>query len=152
MRATADTTKPRSCGGRNVRQQSHEKTFQARRDQVRQARYFLTDFLTDCPAADDVLLAASELASNAVLHSASSQPGGTFTLTADICHGEHVRIEVRDLGGPWNQTPHHDGRPHGLDIIASLATSHGVTGDPLTGWTAWAVLAWHPAPATERTS
>jgi anti-sigma regulatory factor (Ser/Thr protein kinase) len=126
--------------------QSHEKEFQARRDQVREARRFLTGILDGCPAADDVLLAASELATNAVLHSASSQPGGTFTVTAEVSDGEQVRIEVRDQGGPWNQVPHQDGRSHGLDIIATLATSHGVSGDPPTGWTAWAVLPWQPVP------
>ncbi len=145
-------SRPASRMGIPCEPQRHEKTFDARRDQVRHARRFLTGILTDCPAADDVILAASELAGNAVLHSASRQPGGTFTITADIRHGDHVRIEIHDHGGPWNQQHHHDGRPHGLDIVASLAASHGVSGDPLTGWTTWAVLAWHPrTPPTERT-
>jgi hypothetical protein len=64
-----------------------------------------------------------------------------------------VRIEARDHGGPWLKRDHHDDRPHGLDIVAALATSHGVSGDPLTGWTTWAILPWHPAPlTTERTT
>jgi hypothetical protein len=125
--------------------QRHEKKFPARRDQVREARQFLAGLLDGCPAADDMVFVASELAANAVLHSASSQPGGTFTITTDIHPGDHVRIEVRDQGGPWNQAHHHDGRPHGLDIIATLATSHGASGDPLTGWTTWAILPWHGA-------
>jgi hypothetical protein len=121
----------------------YEKKFSAHRDQVREARRFLVGILDGCPAADDVLLAASELATNSVLHSASSQPGGTFTIVAEVREGDHVRIEARDDGGHWLQRDHQDGRPHGRDIVARLATSHGVSGDPLTGWTAWAVLAWH---------
>jgi two-component sensor histidine kinase len=113
---------------------------------VREARRFLADLLDGCPAADDVLLVASELAANAVLHSASSQQGGAFTIAAEVRADQHVRIEVCDQGGPWDRRGHRDGRPHGLDIIACLATSHGVSGDPLTGWTSWAILPWHPAP------
>lgn len=79
--------------------QRYEQKFEARRDQVREARRFLAGILDGCPAADDVLLAASELATNAVLHSASSQPGGTFTITAEVSDGEHVRIAIRDQGG-----------------------------------------------------
>jgi Histidine kinase-like ATPase domain len=125
--------------------QRHEQKFEARRDQVREARQFLAGILNGCPAADDVVLVAAELATNCVLHSASSQPGGAFTLAAEICEGHHVRIEARDDGGPWHRRDH---RPHGLDIIAALAAIHGVSGDPLTGWTAWAVLPWHPESLT----
>lgn len=127
----------------------HEKTFAARRDQVREARRFLVGILNGCPCADDVLLAASEFTSNSVLYSASSRPGGTFTVAAEILDDEHVRIEVRDQGGPWIQRDHHDGRMHGLDIIARLAVAHGFSGDPLTGWTTWAILPWHPAPVAQ---
>lgn len=45
-------------------------------------------------------------------------------ITAEICHGDYVRIEARDQGGPWNRRPSRDGRAHGLDIIAKLAASH----------------------------
>jgi anti-sigma regulatory factor (Ser/Thr protein kinase) len=129
--------------------QRHEQKFEARRDQVREARRFLAGLLDGCPSADDVLLVAPELVTNSVLHSASSEPGGTFTITAEIREGDHVRIEACDDGGHWNQRDHRDGRPHGLDIIATLAAKHGVSGDSSTGWTAWAVLPWHPAPSPE---
>jgi Histidine kinase-like ATPase domain len=130
--------------GASVAPQRHEQKFAARRDQVREARRFIAGVLDGCPSADDVLFVASELVANCVLHSASSQPGGTFIIVAEICEGEHVRIEARDDGGPWRQRDHDDSRPHGLDIIATLAASHGVDGDPLTGWTTWAILPWHP--------
>jgi anti-sigma regulatory factor (Ser/Thr protein kinase) len=119
-------------------------TFAARRDQVGEARRFLAGILNACPAASDAILVLSELASNCVVHSASAERSGTFTVTAEIQDGEYVRIEARDDGGSW--TPHQDAddRPHGLDIVATLAPKSGVSGDPLTGWTSWAVIAWDP--------
>lgn len=116
--------------------------FPARPDQVRRARHGLARALGDCPVADDALLCLSELASNAVLHSASRLPGGTFTVRADIHPGYHVRIEVHDRGGTWRQADHADGRLHGLAIVRTLAQSAGVYGDESVGWTAWAQLAW----------
>jgi len=58
--------------------------------------------LAGCPAADDVILCASELATNSVLHSCSGLPGGTFTLRVTISQG-FVRINVEDDGGPWTR-------------------------------------------------
>ena len=138
------TGQPDAPSGNGTRQ--HTKTFAATRDQVSAARQFLRRILHDCPATHEATLALSELAANACVHSASPERSGTFTITVLICEGSHVRIEVRDDGGPWNQPVHGDGRPHGMNIVASLATAHGRTGDPLTGWTAWAVIGWHPTP------
>ncbi len=44
-----------------------------------------------------------------------------FTVYAEIRRGDYVRIEVRDDGGPWDEHPHADGRPHGLAIVRELA-------------------------------
>jgi hypothetical protein len=82
-----------------------------------------------------------------VLHSASRKPGRVFTVRAEIRHGDYVRIEVRDEGGAWNERPGPDGRAHGLAIVRTLADESGVGGDALTGWVAWARLAW-PGGAT----
>ena len=56
------------------------RTFPAVPAQVREARRFLAGLLDGGPAAGDALICLSELASNAVVHSRSSQPGGTFTV------------------------------------------------------------------------
>src|SRR5713226_5697906 len=115
------------------------RVFQARTDQVREARAFIRAALEGCPAADDAILGISELATNAVLHSDSSEAGGTFTVRAEVHPGDYVWIEVEDNGGPWNQRVHSpDGRPHGLDIVRALAADSGIDGDPLTGWAVWA--------------
>ena len=138
------TGQPDAPSGNGTR--PHTKTFTATKDQVSEARQFLREILRDCPAVCEATLALSELAANACVHSASPERSGTFTVTAHILEGSHLRIEVHDDGGQWNQRTHSDDRPHGLDIVARLATAHGRAGDPLTGWTSWAVLGWHPAP------
>jgi serine/threonine-protein kinase RsbW len=123
----------------------HEQLLPARPDQVRVARAFLATVLADCPAADDAIMCISELSTNAVLHSDSRKAGGTFTVRAEVHHGDYVWIEVEDGGGPWDECAHRDGRPHGLDIVRELATEWGVDGDPLTGWVVWARLDVPPA-------
>ena len=80
------------------------------------------------PAAviDDAKLAASELAANAVLYSASR--GTSFTVRCEIGSG-YVRIEVKDMGGPW--------RPRKPDGRPPRARPHRSTGQALaTGETA----------------
>jgi anti-sigma regulatory factor (Ser/Thr protein kinase) len=121
-----------------------EQVLPARPDQVRVARAFLAAVLAGCPAADDAILCISELAANSCVHSASGKAGGTFTVRAEIHEGSYVWIEVEDNGGLWNRHAHPDGRPHGLDIVRALAADWGIDGDPLTGWTVWARLDWHP--------
>jgi hypothetical protein len=121
------------------------RSFPAQPDQVREARAFLRAALEGCPVADDAVLCVSELAANAVLHSASGKPGGRFTVRAEVHPGNYVWVEVEDNGGAWNQHPHRDGRPHGLDIVRALATDSGIDGDPVTGWVTWARLDWPPA-------
>ena len=95
----------------------YQRTFHGRPDQVGQVRRDLARHLAGCPAADDAVLIASELAANSVMHSAS---GGEFFTVRCETHPGYVWIEVEDLGGPW-QLAQPDGRPHGLDIIGALA-------------------------------
>ena len=121
--------------------------FPARPEQVGQARRFLARALEGCPVADDAVLCLSELAGNSVLHSRSRRPGGTFTVRAEVCDGDYVRVEVRDEGGPWNEHRGADGRPHGLAIVRHLAVESGTDGDALTGWITWARIGW---PGSQR--
>src|ERR1035438_10737836 len=78
---------------------THQQVFPALAEQVGHARRFLADILAGYPAADDAVLCLSELASNSVVHSASRQPGGTFTVRAAPHHGGRTRVEVEDQGG-----------------------------------------------------
>lgn len=115
--------------------------YPARPAELRLIRDDLRRLLPGCPAADDVILCASELAANAGLHSESRHPGGTLTVRAEICRGEYVRIAVDDSGGPWIEPVPDPDRPHGLDIVAAFTTAWGITGTA-TGRTVWARLRW----------
>ena len=117
---------------------THERTFPARPDQVREARLFMAGILAGGPLADDAVLCVSELASNCVLHSASGRQSGTFAVRAQVRDG-HVWLTVVDDADPWGE-PTRDGRAHGLDIVRELASEVGIGGDALTGRAVWARL------------
>jgi anti-sigma regulatory factor (Ser/Thr protein kinase) len=95
----------------------YQRTFHGRPEQVSRVRREIAAHLEDCPAAADVVLIASELAANAVTHSASQ--GEFFTVRCQAYPG-YVWVECADLGGEWHCKPPDDS-PHGLDIINALA-------------------------------
>ena len=96
-------------------------TYPGRADQVQYARREVARHLAGCPAADDAVLIVSELASNAIVHSASR--GEFFTVRAEL-HPGYVWVEAEDLGGSW-QRGQSDGRPHGLDVVQALTGPEG---------------------------
>ena len=122
-------------------------TFPGRADQVCHARRALAEVLADCPAADDIVLCLSELATNSVRHSASARPGGTFRISADVVEGAGVHLDVTDDGGPWRPGGDGDGRTHGLGIVRALAVSMSINGDQEAGWTVCTWFGWHPNPS-----
>jgi serine/threonine-protein kinase RsbW len=116
-------------------------TYPGTAEQIRVVRADLRVLLDDCPIADDVILCASELATNATIHSRSRLPGGVFAVRATINPGHRVLIEVEDNGGPWTPAiPEPIG--HGLDIVRALASAWGIDGDD-TARTIWARFDWH---------
>ncbi len=70
------------------------RIFPGRPDQVTHVRKFVGRVLDGNPVTDDVVFLVSELATNAVLHTASGQ-GGTFAV-AIRQHATRVRVEVWD--------------------------------------------------------
>ena len=102
---------------------------------VARVRHWLRAVLGACPAADDATLLLSELATNALKHSASGQ-GGAFAVTVSHRCAD-LRVEVADQGGPWAPDAAMDElRGRGLHIVGSLARAWGVTGDE-SGRTVW---------------
>ncbi len=99
----------------------YQRAFRGQADQLSLVRHDVARHLAGCPAAADVVLIASELAANSVLHSRSR--GGLFTVRVEV-HADHALIECEDLGGPWRRRKD-DSRPHGLDIVAALAGPGG---------------------------
>ncbi len=125
-----------------------DRVFRARPDQIREARKFISAVLVGAPVTDDALLCVSELASNAIVHSNSGRPGGTFTVRVAVFDGYCAYIQVQDDGGRWRQAvPDGDG-PHGLGLVCAVAADYGRDGGPLTGWVVWARLDW-PADGGE---
>ena len=106
----------------------YQQTFHGQADQVARVRREVAAHLDGCSVADDAVLTASELAANAVTHSASA--GEFFTVRVETYPG-YVRIECEDLGGAWQRRPP-DSRPHGLEIIQALAGA-GNWGTTTTG-------------------
>ena len=102
-----------------------------RPDQVGHARRLVAESLGTCPAAGDAVLLTSELAANAVQHTASGS-GGTFGVTVSH-HAALLRVEVHDAGAPAPPAViTGDGlRPsgRGMMLVAALAARWGHQGD-----------------------
>jgi hypothetical protein len=122
------------------------QTFPGHPDQVGQARAFLARILDGCPAADDAVLLASELAANAVAHSASGQPGGSFTLRARLYRDQSVVAEVEDQGSTWDGNISAAKPPHGLYLLRKLSADCGAWPGQ-HGWITWFTIA---STATEQ--
>lgn len=116
--------------------------------QIRHARRFVERQLGASPEISTATLLTSEIATNAVTHSASGIPGGKFEVTVYASDG-WARVEVRDLGGPELPRPQHrdphDASEHGrgLDLVEALATAWGTEprADGL-GRVVWFELTW----------
>jgi hypothetical protein len=110
---------------------------------VRRVRADLIQLAGCYPLGDEVVLLASELAANAIIHTRSREPDGKITVRAQVRPGEYAWVEVVDQGGPWTACDHSDDRPHGLDIVARLAGdgNWGIDGDDACR-VAWFRLNW----------
>lgn len=116
--------------------------------QIRHARRFVARQLDGCPETSTITLLTSEIATNAVTHSASGTPGGKFEVTVYTA-ANWARVEVRDLGSSELPRPQHrdpyDVSEHGrgLDLVEALAAKWGVEAraDGL-GRTVWFELVW----------
>jgi anti-sigma regulatory factor (Ser/Thr protein kinase) len=107
---------------------------------VSQVRHQVAAALAGVPAADDAVWCLGEVATNAVVHTRSGQPGGSFAVAADVYPGALVAIVVTDQGGPWTGRAA-DTYPHGLDVVRQLATEVRIDGDD-NGRSVWVILPW----------
>jgi serine/threonine-protein kinase RsbW len=130
------TPAPRALASRTT-----SVTYQGAAEHIREVRADLRALLGDCPMTDDVILCASELATNAAVHSRSRLPGGIFTVRASISPGNYAWVEVEDSGGPWAPMITDRTRCHGLDIVRAIASDWGIDGDD-TVRTIWARFDW----------
>jgi anti-sigma regulatory factor (Ser/Thr protein kinase) len=114
-----------------------EQTFRAAKDQIACARQFTQDALADHPAVDVAVLLVSELTTNSVLHSRSSD----FTLEITRTEDDDLHVIVFDSGrGGLPQLL--DGGPadeggRGVRLIDGLATRWGVMREREAGMAVW---------------
>jgi serine/threonine-protein kinase RsbW len=107
------------------------RVFLGSQREVRSVRAFVGEAVNGCPVADNVILLASEIAANAVVHTASGK-GGTFTVVVHP-RDEMVRVEVHDGGSETFpdarafQDLAVSGR--GLGLVELLAARWGHLGD-----------------------
>lgn len=116
---------------------------------VRQSREFVRGVLGECwPSLDDVLVMVSEIASNAIRHTASGDDGW-FDITVSVT-GRTARVTVADRGSSTEPRIPDDGGNsdaltggRGLRIVDTLADRWGHRGDEL-GRVVWFELTAEP--------
>jgi Histidine kinase-like ATPase domain len=102
------------------------------------ARRLVRDALSGCPRADDLMLVATELASNAVAHSSSGH-GGTITVRVRTAP-QWARVEVFDDGPVTRSSSRGNG--WGLAIVAGVTERSGATMQLDGGRKAWGEVRW----------
>jgi serine/threonine-protein kinase RsbW len=120
-----------------------ERAYPGRADQARRVRADLAGIAGQCPVRDELVLAASELAANSILHSRSGHPGRTFTVRVTLYPGDYAWVEVIDQGGQWAAGGQGDEHGRGLAIVAAVAGegNWGIDGDG-SFRVAWFRLDW----------
>ncbi|WP_190276676.1 ATP-binding protein [Catenulispora acidiphila] len=117
------------------------RSFKGLPEQVADVRELIRWVIGDVDGADDVVLVASELAANAIRHSASGDLGGSLALqVAAFSDAWHVRLT--DQGGRTNPTwepADDDEAGRGLPVVMALSRAWGVIGGS-TGRTVWAEI------------
>jgi anti-sigma regulatory factor (Ser/Thr protein kinase) len=108
------------------------RAFPGRPAEVSRARDFVARALTGLASVDDAVLMASELVTNALVHTKSGR-GGRFAVIVRR-DGESARVEVWDGGGASAPVIRPDGRGGesgaGLGLVEVLARRWGHSGGP----------------------
>jgi anti-sigma regulatory factor (Ser/Thr protein kinase) len=122
-----------------------KRTFPGSPDQVARVREFVRLVLGPLPVVDEAVLLASELATNAVIHTASGQ-GGAFDVAVSR-YPSAVHVEVHDAGShqapmprPWDHLTE-EGR--GLGLVSLIAERWGHSEDT-DGRSVFFELCWQP--------
>jgi anti-sigma regulatory factor (Ser/Thr protein kinase) len=116
-------------------------------ERVSEARAFIAKVVgPGHPAADTAVLLASEIVTNAIVHSDSRQDGGSVTI-AITGIGGGLRVEVADDGSdfsaPMVRGDVYASDGHGLFLVQSLADQWGYVRDE-AGTTVWFWLSTGP--------
>jgi anti-sigma regulatory factor (Ser/Thr protein kinase) len=122
-----------------------ERDYRGTIDQAQHVRADLAKVAANCPVLDDLVLLASELATNAILHSQSGYPGRTFTVQVTLYPDDYAWVEVIDRGGRWMVDEVDDEHGRGLAIVAAVAGdgNWGIDNTATADRAAWFRLDWH---------
>jgi anti-sigma regulatory factor (Ser/Thr protein kinase) len=93
------------------------RVFPGEPGQVRKVRAFVARALAGCPAREALLTCVSELAANAIAHTASGA-GGVFTVEVVRPAPGVARVAVTDAGGPHEPAVCYPREPDDLDGLA----------------------------------
>ena len=114
------------------------RSFPGLPEHLAEVRRFTQMVLGDTPGAELVVLAVSELAGNAIVHTASGGPGGQFVVHL-AAFADNWRVRVDDEGSPTEPHVVVDGGDEdsegdsesgrGLAMVASISRKWGVLGD-----------------------
>jgi len=132
----------RSLPARRVR------VFPGQPARLAEARVFVAAALAGCPARETLLTCVSELAANAIAHTASGA-GGVFAVEVSRPADGRALVAVTDAGGPGEPLVREPDElaegGRGLALVAALASSWGHHAVPGGGRTVWAEVTW-PVP------
>jgi anti-sigma regulatory factor (Ser/Thr protein kinase) len=104
-------------------------------------RSVVADASAGSPRAEDIVMIASEYATNAILHSPSGLPGGEFIVMLWVKPG-WARIEVHDAGvGDWAAAPCDPDADGGRGLIIAEALADVCSHER---GCAWAEVTWPP--------
>jgi anti-sigma regulatory factor (Ser/Thr protein kinase) len=122
---------------------SFERAYPGTVNQPRRVRADLARVAAQFPRVDELTLLASELATNAILHSRSGHPDHKFTVRVALYLGDYVWVEVIDEGGAWTPDMYDDEHGRGLAVVAGVAGdgNWGIEGDVRSRVT-WFRLDW----------
>ncbi|MFJ8232449.1 ATP-binding protein [Streptomyces sp. NPDC094448] len=105
------------------------RAFPGRQEKVAEARRFVAALLEGWSVVDSAVLTVSELATNAIRHTASGATGGWFYVCVEI-GADHARVTVGDQGSM--STPHlcdasgQEEGGRGLLLVSACAKDWGV--------------------------
>jgi anti-sigma regulatory factor (Ser/Thr protein kinase) len=131
------------------------RVFPGEPGQVRRVRAFVACALAGCPAREALLTCVSELAANAIAHTASGA-GGVFTVEVVGPAPGVARVAVTDAGGPREPAIRYPDEPgdlhslteggRGLALVAACSSRWGYRdADEGAGRIVWAEATW-PVP------
>lgn len=109
----------------------HQEDFQPEPLSVRAVRQFVTKALSNLPQLDDIVLTASELATNVIRHAHTP-----FTVQLEL-HQNMVRLEITDGSSIVPAVEDLSESQRGLRLVTAASDNWGIEGNH-NGKTIWA--------------